>query len=279
MSPTTGWADVTTAVTITGTGFQSGAQVLLNGGPAQSWFINSTVLAVGMPPREIGPVEIAVRNPDGVTVIATQPFTYIETPLVVFTEPDSGFSTPDVRDAQGQIVRFDRSNQLIWTPDGTKLAGFAWNGSVIDAERACSCQFEVRFGTEGGDRRAYLTADWGHDNPGTIVDLEIAGGQLTVTRGTGYPPGSFTLSGVVAEETDDGIAPAAGAWVRLIVGFGWRESYTDVEGRYEIPGLYPSSPVVEAIKAGYVPSQQEVSIAGNTRYDIRLRRPATAEVR
>jgi hypothetical protein len=28
------------------------------------------------------------------------------------------------------------------------------------------CGFEVRFGSENGERRAYLTIDYGHDNPG-----------------------------------------------------------------------------------------------------------------
>ena len=54
--------------------------------------------------------------------------------------------------------------------------------STLPAGHVCECEFEVRFGTENGERRAYLTADWGHDNPGTVVDLAVTGGTLVVRR-------------------------------------------------------------------------------------------------
>ena len=86
--------------------------------------------------------------------------------LHVFTEAASGFSTSDVRDAQEQIVQFNTAGELIWGADGTRFAGYSVGGTFINADTLCKCRFEVRFGTNDGERRAYLTADYGHENPG-----------------------------------------------------------------------------------------------------------------
>jgi len=44
-----------------------------------------------------------------------------------------------------------------------------------------------------------MTADVGHSNPGTVVDLEIAGSALVVSWTDLFPPGTYTLSGVVTK--------------------------------------------------------------------------------
>ena len=124
--------------------------------------------------------------------------------LRVFVDQASGFSTSDLRDAQEQIVQFNTDNELIWIADGTRLPGYSVQGNFIPAEASCQCWLAVRFGTSNGERRAYLTADYGHDNPGTMVDLEIAGGALVVRRTDVFVPGTYTLSGVVTEQTPSG---------------------------------------------------------------------------
>ena len=110
------------------------------------------------------------------------------------------------RRCSDQIVQVNTANELIWTADGTRLPGYRIGGGYrLEAQHqfiegkicADGCAFEVRFGTEDGERRAYLTVDYGHDNPGTVVDVEVAGGELLVTQTDVYPPGSPTLSGVV----------------------------------------------------------------------------------
>ena len=88
--------------------------------------------------------------------------------------------------------------------DGEHLPGYVVRGTFILAEASCQCWLAVRFGTRNGERRAYLTADYGHDNPGTVVDLEIAGGALVVRRTDVFVPGTHTLSGVVTEQTQSG---------------------------------------------------------------------------
>ena len=274
LSPATGWVDVATDVTIAGTGFVAGIRVLLDGVATNTSFINSTTLLVRMAPRDVGSVEVAVVNPGGNPVKAPQPFVYIDGPLMVFTDPNSGFSTSDVRDVQGQVVQFDLKGRLIWKADGTRLTGFRREPGLlifVPSAHGCQCWLEVRFGTEDGEPRAYVTADYGHDNPGTLVDLEVAGGKLLVSQTQVYTPGTFTLSGVVTEEKADGIVPVSGVVVYVSQIYSWREAQTDANGAYEIRGLFPGSHTVQAFKTGYGESSQKVVIAGHATHNIVVR--------
>ena len=191
--------------------------------------------------------------------------------LRVFTDSTSGFSTSDVRDAQEQIVQFNSAGELIWTADGTRLPGFPVETSIsINADKLCRCWFEVRFGTKDGERRAYLTVDYGHENDGTVVNLEIVSGVLVMAPTIVFPPGSYTLSGVVTEVTPTGQAPLQGASVYRSYGSGWQGVTTDKTGFYEIRGLYDGSRDVVVSKDGYRTLQQVLSTPGDTRFDVRL---------
>ncbi len=190
--------------------------------------------------------------------------------LRVFADAASGFTTSDLRDVDEQIVQINTAGELIWLADGTRLPGYAVHGGYIPAESLCECAFEVRFGTRDGERRAYLTGEYGHHNPGTILDLDLVSGALVVTPSNVYPPGSYTLSGVVTEETSTGRAPIEGVWVSRLVGDGWREIQTDLNGLYEIPGLYDGTSVVSVGKEGYQPQANTASVSGDTRFDILL---------
>jgi hypothetical protein len=99
-----------------------------------------------------------------------------------FTDPDSSFTTSDVRDVQRQIVRFDTtSNSLIWAADGRSFSGYPVSGNFIRSDKG----FQVRFGTEDGERRAYFT----ETASATICDIEVAGGQLTISATSVTVPG------------------------------------------------------------------------------------------
>ncbi len=215
----------------------------------------------------------AVPLPTAPAAVSTGPT------LIAFAEPRTGFSTTDVRDVQEQILQFNTSNELIWTVDGTRLPGYGvgkytfGDTPVYYIEgKICpqGCAFVVRFGTKDGERRAYLTVDYGHDNPGTLVDVDLAGGALVVTQSTMFPPGSPTLSGVVTEMTPSGQTPVAGVTVYRGVQTGWRDATTDKNGFYRIPGLYDGIDTIETRKEGYQDSTTEVSINSDTRFDIQL---------
>src|SRR5207253_4580850 len=132
----------------------------------------------------------------------------------------------------------------------------------------------VRFGTRDGERRAYLTADYIHDNPGSLVDLEIAAGVLVVSRTNVFAPGTYTLSGVITEVTKTGQVPleSAGVWRLDEEGSGYQVGTSDKNGFYELHGLYDGSRAIEVFKEGYDTLRSDVPINGETRFDIQLPR-------
>ena len=133
------------------------------------------------------------------------------------------------------------------------------------------CAFEVRFGTKGGERRAYLTADYGHDNPGTLVDVEVSGGALVVTRTSVFVPGSLTLAGVITRGDTAGIVPVAGVAVYCHVGNDSRAATTDRDGFYTLLGMFDAAVTVVTIKEGYAETRHKnMLIKGDTTFDIQL---------
>ena len=200
--------------------------------------------------------------------------------LKVFTEA-SGFSTTDLRDVQDQIVQFNTANELIWAADDTRLQGFrvdrhhfetgpVYLVSIPGTTCPQGCSFEVRFGSKDGERRAYLTVDYIHDNPGTLVDVELVGGALVVTQTKVFPPGTPTLFGILTELTPSGPVPLSGVQVWRRVTTGGRFTATDKDGLYSMPGLIDGTDTVLMSKDGYQSHSQTLTTNGDTRFDVQL---------
>jgi hypothetical protein len=190
--------------------------------------------------------------------------------LITFADAATGLVTSDVWDAKDHVVQFNSDGELIWLADGTHLKGYVPVQTSVAAESLCACWLEVRFGTTNGDRRAYLTADYGHWNPGTLISLELTAGSLVMTQSDVYPPGSYTLSGVVTEQTPAGLEPVEDVTVSRLYGGGWQEAKTDSKGFYKIQGLYDRTDIVSAGKSGYERFEERVAVYGDTRLDIQL---------
>lgn len=195
--------------------------------------------------------------------------------LVVFQEP-GGFSTTDLRDAKDRIIHLTTGGHLIWTADGTRLPGYGvtsdyWGPPTyfIGPIDPC-CVLSVRFGTQDGERRAYLTFDYGHYNPGTRVDVAAAAGALVITQTELFPPGTPTLSGVVTEMTATGPVPIGGVWVGRMVPAGWQEARTDQNGYYKIQGLIDGTDQVSVGKQGYQTVTRSLTLRGDVRLDFEL---------
>ena len=91
----------------------------------------------------------------------------------MFSDPDSEFSTTDVRDVDEEIVRFDATAKtLIWAADGSVFDGWDVDGNFLGPTRF----FQVRFGTKDGERRAYFT----ETANATICDILIDNGDLQI---------------------------------------------------------------------------------------------------
>ena len=112
--------------------------------------------------------------------------------LAVFTDLESGFSTTAVHEVQDQIVSFNTADELIWTADGTRFPEYIVDGNFIAYHHKADTFFQVRFGTKDGERWAYLTEtdDRLGGAPATILDIEVVGGQLVITRTNVPVPGT-----------------------------------------------------------------------------------------
>ena len=77
VSPTSGPTSGGTVITVTGTGFVSGATILIGGTPATSvTFSSSTRLTARTPAKPAGGYSVQVRNPNGQTANTPHGFTY-----------------------------------------------------------------------------------------------------------------------------------------------------------------------------------------------------------
>lgn len=85
-----------------------------------------------------------------------------------FQDPDSDFSTTNVRDVDDEIVRFDTATQaVVWAADDRVFDEGVWSVNGLLLGRGGP--FQVRFGTQDGQRRAYFTET---ANP-TICDFVV----------------------------------------------------------------------------------------------------------
>lgn len=102
--------------------------------------------------------------------------------LARFEDPDSDFSTTDVRDVDGETFSFDRdTNELVWHADDSRFSSWVViNNNLLNV----LTQFRVRFGTEDGVRAAYFT----EVDPPTICDVVVEEGQLRIFSTTELVP-------------------------------------------------------------------------------------------
>ncbi len=97
----------------------------------------------------------------------------IEAGFVIFEDPDSDFTTTEVMDIDGEIVRLDSvQGELVWAEDGTTDSGWDINGNLLD-----NGFFTVAFGTENGQRGAYFT----ETVRATICDIRIDNGSILIS--------------------------------------------------------------------------------------------------
>ena len=115
-----------------------------------------------------------------------------------------------------------------------------------------------------------LTVDYGHDNPGTRVDVDIVNGALVVTQTTLYPPGTPTLSSVVTEMIENGPVAVEGVYVSRGVPGGWQRRDHRKDGFYTIHGLIDGTETVAVGKTGYVSQESTVTLNGDLRLDLQL---------
>ena len=101
--------------------------------------------------------------------------------FAVFTDPDSGFQTSDVRDSDNEFVRFDTTESaLLWVRDDLLFDGWVVDGDFLDPNRL----YRVRFGTVNGEPRAYFT----ETARGTLCELSVVNNELLIAPTDLLPP-------------------------------------------------------------------------------------------
>lgn len=88
--------------------------------------------------------------------------------FALFTDPDGDFSTNDIQDVDGETIKIRLSNQAIVYQDGREFQEGSW---TVDGNFLAGGGFQVRFGTEGGTRKAFFT----ETGPATICDFRVNG--------------------------------------------------------------------------------------------------------
>lgn len=130
------------------------------------------------------PLGAETADAPGTGGAADEPPTGTMDSYVTFVDPDSGFSTVEVHDADRQVVHFDAERQaMIWSTSGDAVGGWSTRGSDLSWSRS-GVAFRVRFGTESGERRAYFT----ETDRGTICNLAITGPESLAISATGEVP-------------------------------------------------------------------------------------------
>ncbi|MGH9324185.1 MAG: hypothetical protein ACRD21_15780 [Vicinamibacteria bacterium] len=101
--------------------------------------------------------------------------------FVVFTDSATGFATTDVRDVDDEIVRFiPADDTMLWVPGNLLFDNWPVDGSFLGPSR----EFQVRYGTVSGQRRAYFT----EAGRGTLCDLQVNGNNLQLLPTNVLPP-------------------------------------------------------------------------------------------
>ncbi len=131
---------------------------------AERWLPLLLACACGGSSEEPNPAAVA---PNGAVeeALPLDPAEY-----VAFVEPGTGFMTDAVHDADDEVVHFEsRLGVMVSGTTGETIAGWEADadGGGLRWSRS-SIRFQVRFGTDAGERRAYFT----EAGPGTICDLE-----------------------------------------------------------------------------------------------------------
>ncbi len=205
-SPSSGTTAGGTVITLTGSGFLTGVNVLFGTSPATAVTVNSTTqLTATTPATPVSVVSVTTRNTDGQSASLLRAFRFVAPPSVTGAAPDEG----DV--GGGTVVRvtgagFNASTTVSF--GGTAAARVSQvSATELDAvtPRHLPGVVDVQVSTDGAV--ATLTGGFTFTRSApTLVAVApvsgpIAGGTLLTLSGTGFAPGAtITVGGGAASD-------------------------------------------------------------------------------
>jgi hypothetical protein len=162
---------------------------------------------------------------------------------------------------------------LTFMSGSTAIVSMHVDKPISDSVNVCAANSTV-------DSRELMTMD---DNPShppaTSVVAKVTftdGGSMTSTAtasadvpAPASPPATFTLSGLVSD--DIGSKALSGVAIQIVNGSNaGKSTSTDGNGNYSLAGLAGGSFTVRASVNSYDTTEQAVTVAGNTKLDLRL---------
>lgn len=143
---------------------------------AAGWLVSLAACSDADPP--------AGRTVPGSEQTNVSPLLPSEGDFATFVDPDTGAPLQAVRDADREVVYFDISRRaMVSAATGDAVSGWVTDGNDLRWDRGGA--FQVRFGSESGEARAYFT----EAGPGTICNLTIRGpDQLSISATNETPP-------------------------------------------------------------------------------------------
>jgi hypothetical protein len=203
IAPTAGPASGGTSVTITGTGFLSGAMVTIGGAAATGiTIVSNTSITSTSPPNAAGAVNIVVTNTDGQSGTLTNGFTYNGPPTVTAISPVSGSA------AGGTAITITGTGFVSGAT--VSLGGTAATGVTVvsatsitattPAHAAGSVNVVV---TNSDSQSGTLTNGFTYNPPPTVTAIApvsgpATGGTSVTITGTGFLSGASVLIGGTA---------------------------------------------------------------------------------
>ncbi|HUF46274.1 MAG TPA: IPT/TIG domain-containing protein [Vicinamibacterales bacterium] len=175
VTPNTGPTSGGTAITVTGTGFVSGATVLIGGTPATSVSVASaTRITARTPAKPAGGYSVQVRNPNGQTANTPRGFLYPSATSSETTAAARTLATPDDADAVDAANLEAAADPL-----------FAEDGALASSDRAADdsdgdglpTDWETRFGLNPASAAGDDGAAGDPDGDGVPNDAEHAAGS------------------------------------------------------------------------------------------------------
>lgn len=112
-------------------------------------------------------VQNDIQNVDGIDVY-------------VFEDAESGERVTDVFDLNRDIVRFATTNEMLFTSEGLAFEGWSARGERLVG----SGDFQIRFGKEDGEVRAYFT----EGRAATLCDIRVFDDALDIVSSDEFVP-------------------------------------------------------------------------------------------
>lgn len=222
VSPNTGPAGVVTAVRIGGTGFETGATLMLDDVATPATFVNSTTLTAQAPSHAAGPIDVVVINPGGQSSRLEHGFTYT---LVLASLTLSGNSVMNAIGETSQLTATagftdgtteDVTRQALWTSADPNIVTVTPDGVL----------------TARANGRTAVVAKYPAAAPPALSRFRSVNAVVT-------PFGTFSAAGRVREpgasSGDHGTGSIAGALVRQVAS--GESILTDLSGIYTLVAL------------------------------------------